>query len=55
MNFSFFRHLDVVICDQQNAFAGFLDFLMYLPPMFETISAQLITAADKLSHLRRFL
>jgi hypothetical protein len=39
----------------KNAFAGFLNFFLYLLPMFETISAQLITAADKLSHLRRFL
>ena len=28
---------------------------LYLPQMFETITAQLKTAADKLSHLRRFL
>lgn len=27
----------------------------YIPPMFDTIVAELTTAAGKLSHLRRFL
>jgi hypothetical protein len=29
--------------------------LMYFDPMFETAKAQLAAAADKASHLRRFL
>ena len=29
--------------------------LAYLPQMFDTITAELTTAVDKLTHLRRFL
>jgi hypothetical protein len=39
------------------AFSGFLGppTVRYLPPMFETIKAELGTVAGKLAHLRRFL
>jgi len=46
--------------DQRFEHSEFSNFLspsakLYAVPMFETIVAEIATAADKLTHLRRFL